>query len=250
MAKPRHLNHAPIVEALLHVKGRYDDVLDRSFPKQVRTVLGPDFPTAEERIRWQQTVTVKDGAVLSDGPTKTSDGPDGYRFRSAAGNKVVVLSLDGFTYSQLQPYPGWEPFIGEARRLRSLVNGFATPGPCTGVELRFINLLELPLPVENLKDYLAIMPSVPGALTGAVNAFLTRVDFEDPGTSARVSFTEALQPSTNPRSAALIMDIGLSLDFVEPPDEATLCNALAALRRTKNEVFFKSVKDKLLKRYQ
>lgn len=250
MADPRHLSNAPIVEALLRIKGRYSEASKPSFSKRVQAVLGPDYPKVEERTMWEHSFTVKDGTVRTNRPKKANKGPDAYRFIKTNGTQVVLVGADGFTFSRLKPYPGWDLFIEEARRIRSDLEAIASSGPCPGVELRFINLVQLPLPVMSLEDYLVAMPSLPNTVTGVVSGFLTKVDFQDSATSARVSFTQATQPSTNAQMATLIMDIGLSLDFSAPCDESAIWDTFNAFRAIKNKVFFESVTEMLLEMHK
>jgi hypothetical protein len=82
-----------------------------------------------------------------DTVTEAVDTPIGWRFVSPDKLHVFQARLNGFTFSRLPPYVDWESFRTEARRLWDLYRAVANPIAPTRIAVRYINRLDLPLPI-------------------------------------------------------------------------------------------------------
>jgi uncharacterized protein (TIGR04255 family) len=100
----------------------------------------------------------------------------GFLFISADQKQLFQAHLKGCTMHRLAPYAGWEPFRDEARRLWNTYRQTARPLRVARVALRYVNRLNLPLPVAELKDYLRTSPEVSPDLPQELAGFFMQLN--------------------------------------------------------------------------
>jgi uncharacterized protein (TIGR04255 family) len=62
--------------------------------------------------------------------------------------------------SHLAPYENWNAVRDEARRLWALYRSIAKPSKLIRLAVRYINRIDMPLPLGDFKDYLRTVPDV------------------------------------------------------------------------------------------
>jgi uncharacterized protein (TIGR04255 family) len=163
----------------------------------------------------------------------------GYRFAAADGLKIFLARPDGFTHNRLAPYPGWEPFRSEARRLWSVYRDVARP-----VAVRYINRLDIPLPAIELKDYLRTVPEISPDLSQGVAQFFMQVTLPAPAVGGLVTLTETVAVPQVPGTTSLVFDLDLYRTEQLPQDEDGLWNLLERFRDEKDAIFEACITDK------
>jgi uncharacterized protein (TIGR04255 family) len=186
----------------------------------------------------------QDGAVRT---SHTDHGVWGWRLESSDGCQIAQFRRDGFTFSRLTPYETWEDMFQEGKRLWDRFVEIGKPVEITRVATRFINALDLPLPME-LDEYLTAPPLVPGEIAHEVSSFLTRTVFAAAQFGAQVIFTQALD-SLEADVCTVVLDIDVFVEEVFEPSATVLNDRLSPLRELKNEVFFNSITEKAAERY-
>lgn len=160
---------------------------------------------------------------------------------------VFQAHPDGFTVSRLRPYDTWESLFAEAQSLWPEYLRAAHPEAIVRVATRFINRIQIPLPVVDYQDYLSAAPTVPKGLPDLVSEFLSRVVIHDQDSGAVIIFTQAMEP-LNEASNILPLYVGVDVFKqeaydVQSPEPWELLNTF---RRLKNEAFFASITAKTL----
>ena len=171
------------------------------------------------------------------------------QFRSSDRLNVVQFRVDGFTYNRLRPYTSWDELQPEVLRLWGLFQQAARPETCSRITARYINRIDVPWAGE-LSDILTAPPTLPEGLPDVLTGFITRVIIHDPALDLFASVMQASQVQMDPQSAAVILDIeayrqsdaGALGDQVEP--------TLANLHDMKNRIFFGSLTEDQIKRYE
>ena len=248
MATPRHLNHAPITEALIDLRVTPSTHLTADILRQVAESVRAQYPEMAERRGMKMSLEFNAG-----GPTAQSAadlGIDGYLCRSADKRIVVQFRADGFTFNRLQPYTSWRDIIPEALRLYRLYAA-ATKATVIRVAVRYINQIKIPDEVEDLREFLTYPPSAPLGSGQVLSTFLSRVTVYDQGTQASAVVMQAIDPSLDPAMKAVLLDIAAFKvkpnDVSFSPDEVE--PTLEVLHNMKNDVFFGSVTDEALRPY-
>ena len=114
MTTQRHLDNAPIVEAVVDIKVKLPKHIDATALRQIHASISNDYPKKQELI--QRDIKIEVGKLSPEAPTHDIR-HYGYRYASADDKQVMQVRLDGFTFNKLKPYKTWEMFRDEAREL-------------------------------------------------------------------------------------------------------------------------------------
>ena len=116
--------------------------------------------------------------------------------------------------------------------------------------LRYINRLNIPLPIEDFSLYLTSPPVIPPDLPQEVSSFLTRVVLHESTVSLAANITQALEQGLDPNSVTVILDIDAYKTGEFDPHGAEIAEVLEALHHFKNRVFFSSLTEAALRLYE
>ena len=240
MAKQRHLKNAPIVEAIIDFRAKLPSDYNVTRFSSLKRKLGKSYPQVEESRAFEGGFRVKDKQVeqiLKD------RGLRGYRFKSTDGKNIVQFMEDGFTFSRLNPYTNWKTVLAEAKTLWELYVKTAKPELITRLATRYINRMDIPLPMNDFRQYLTAPPNIPDSLRQDVSHFLTRVTIRDPEHGIVANVIQALEQSAKPDHIALILDIDVFKRIESGFPETEIWPTFEHLRNLKNRVFFDSIQE-------
>jgi uncharacterized protein (TIGR04255 family) len=166
----------------------------------------------------------------------------GYKFTSDDGKQIAQFKTDGFIFSRLAPYNGWNAFSTEAQRLwkvyeASLAN---RPKPKSLV-VRYINKLMLPMG-PNIDSYLNVYTFFPDDYQVTVQSYFVRLEIVLAKPTVGVLIMQQAQtPSGSPEILGFLLDN----EFRFPISEVSEIWPLAAdVRRLKNETFDRILTDR------
>lgn len=241
-ARPRHLEHAPITEALIDVRVQLEEGFSvKKFDELTRLVEG-EYPTPSVIL----TVVAK---LALGGPVVRQNiehGERGIIVKSPDEKTLAQFRMDGFTLNRLDPYTSWEEIYPEAIRLWRLYAEVAKPVAIVRLATRYINKLKLPLLVADLRDYLIAPPRVPEGLPQVLQGYLTRLVIHEPSEGHSAIVTQSLEPDPMaPDRVTILLDIDAFKTFEEvflrPTEHAEIDRVLTRLRKFKNDIFFGSI---------
>lgn len=251
MARHRQLANAPVREALIDL--RFEpavtlEVIDRFISK-----LGNEYGSPTDL--WEAVFgLMNQGAAAA---THSGQRVVGRRVQSngAAPQYVLQARTAGFTLSRLSPYGKWQELRDEAAALWGSFRAVAGQVDVTRVAVRYINELNLPLPMSDFEEYLTVPPRVPSGLSQSVSGFFSRVIIPDPTSDCVSIVTQVLdgQPVASPAGAAImvLLDIDVTRTLRLRGDEATeTFAALDVLRDQKNRMFFEHLTERTVEMYE
>ena len=239
VATIRQLARAPIVEALIDLR--------------VHAAEATTVERLEKALEDQDFGYHKKGPILrgqfgfvinpqDDPPTQSMSGSSsiiGVRLHSADERYVAQFTIEGFTFSRLEPYESWERLVSEAQRVWSTYRACVAPTRIHRTATRFINNLRLPLkPGDRFERYLTAMPNMPPEFPQTCSSFLQRFVVEDERSGATAILTQALEQSAPTPSVPVILDIDVFRETRFAPDGAEVWDFLGELRGLKNRFFF------------
>lgn len=242
MARHRHLNRAPLREALIDVQ--FSPPLEMPAVERAAHSFGPHF---SKRVQlWESKFQLRAGA--STGAVATS-APNGVRFDSESPPAVLQCRVNEFTFSRLPPYTEWEDLLGRAEGHWAEFQAIARPETVVRLAVRYINAISLPVPILNFADYLTSPPEIPATLPQNVMAFMSRVISVDPATRTQAIVTQALEepPVLGAENTVnVFLDIDVIRDGLSIPahDRETIHTQLQELRLRKNEIFFAHITER------
>jgi uncharacterized protein (TIGR04255 family) len=234
-----HLDRAPIVEAIVDFRVA-PELSSLQILEPFKQALAADFPDQKRVFVLASNLDVSD----EDRPKVTTSMPEvkGYACWAADRRRVVQARVNGFSFSHLAPYNQWSVLRDDARAWWVKYRDLTGPERVTRCALRFVNRLELPLPMRDLSDYLRTLPEISRDLPQTLSGLFMRlvVPF---GTTATAIIIQAVEDAAvTPQKLPVILDIDVFRDVVLAPDrEDDMWTCMEELRTVKNEVFFKSL---------
>lgn len=169
----------------------------------------------------------------------------GYWFRSAnGGHQIYQARLDGFTMSRLAPYERWQPFRDEARRLWNVYKAAVDPQRVVRLAVRYINRIDMPLPLDDFKDYLRTCPEVSGDLPQGLAGYFMRLQMPLDDIQSLCLLNEAIIEPAAPNVVSVALDIDLFRTANLPDDDEAIWGVLEQLRARKNSVFEACITDR------
>lgn len=246
MAEWPHLSRAPITEALIDIRVELPtgSTVDRLAP--FADAVRAEYPKKRERKEWHSQLVFPADAAMT--VKSGSHEVVGHMFYSADGLQVVQARLDGFTFSRLKPYEDWEHLVGEAKRLWKVYRDVAKPVSITRIAVRFINRLELPLPLGKFTDWIVNPPGIPPGLPQSVAGFMTQLHVpftEFPKGYAII--THSVKPAPPPTDhVPYTFDIDAFEKARYSLDDESIWARFEELREIKNRVFFRTITQETL----
>ncbi len=169
----------------------------------------------------------------------------GFTFVSADGRQTIQARLNGYGFSRLKPYESWKKFRRDAAEMWEHYKKLALPDRVTRIGLRYINRVEIPLPINDFSEYILTKLDIAPGLPNAISAMVSQAVIRDSATGIGVILNQAIDPNKpSTTHLPLIFDIDAFKEVDLPPDSAELWQIVAMLRRMKDDFFFKSFTEK------
>ena len=239
------LKKAPITEALIDIRVKLPSDFDVKNINAIYESIKNQYPGTHE----QKISEVKFEPKAKDIVKSSKPEINGYRYVSSDKKQIVQARLDGFTFSRLHPYINWEELRDEAYRLWQLYKDITSPESITRVAVRYINNLNIPMPIRDFSDYLTAPPTVPEGLPQGVTSFLTRIVIHEPSSGANAIITQVLEQIVTDK-APIILDIDVFRLQPKGVEEKDAWEIIENLRHFKNRIFFKSITKNLREMYK
>src|SRR5439155_20169394 len=152
MPATRHLQNAPITEAIIDFRVKTRSDLRAEDLATVKDRLSNRLPKVEEMRGLQATIQVLKGQ--GQPPVVQDLGLQGYFFKSQDEKVISQFRIDGFTFNRLRPYTSWEDIFPQAMELWRLYLEVAKPLAVMRLAVRYINHILLPPGAEKFENYL------------------------------------------------------------------------------------------------
>lgn len=225
--------HPPIIEALFDIQVELPKKVTVTDLERLSFDISDQYPIKHTRKRFEGKFEL----IGNRSATESIDfGIDGFINWSSDKKQVVQFRLDGFTFSRLKPYAGWNSHFPEVIRNWNLYAEKLSPMRVKRVTVRFINTIEIPSGKLALNDYFVNFPQTP-LKNSILNNFFNRVELSVTDYDAEAVITQTLAQSNNPTTIPVIFDLEVFKAISYQPDTKTLSEVFEALRDIKNDIF-------------
>ena len=249
MAEVRHLNNAPITEAIIDFRVKLPSEFKVEAFLELKKTISDRFPKVEERKLFSSQLRIKKGRPQP--PSAEYHGVHGYFFRPEDDKKVAQFRIDGFTFSLLKPYTHWKEMFAEARKLWEMYWGIAQPEAITRLAVRYVNHINIPLPIDDLSDYFTAPPKIPDNIQGIISGFLSKVVVYDQEMDVATNIVQALEKSIKPdKHITVVLDIDSFKTGDFNVNNGEMWDIFANLHNTKNQIFFNSITDETARLFE
>lgn len=232
--------NSPIREALLDIRTRFVEKIALGELLKFYERVKSQYPQKGERKSFESALQFMPVTSAHFEKPKT----DGYILKSQAGNQIVQARRDGFTFNKLRPYDKWELFVEEAKKLWHVFVETVSPVAVTRIALRYINKIDIPLPLRDFEDYILTGFHISPNLPQNVNNFLLRFDLPMQEIEASAIITITIDKQSNPAQLPLIFDIDVIRNTNSDAKNEAIWEWFEALRSFKNQIFFESITEK------
>lgn len=245
MSHVRHLNNAPVKEALIDCQftGEWNrDLLD------VCAELAGGSGRVTDLFETQFTLTMNnEGGETKFDPTTNSR--VGKRIDFPDTRQVLQIQRTGFTFSQLEPYGSWQQVVESAGKLWETFSSNVDKLQISRLGIRYINVIDLPIPFADFNEYLTMAPQIPSELPQGLSQFLTRT--VSPIDNDLVVVTQSFSHGdAHADKARVVLDIDVNCTDLSQLTSASIVPTLNRLRERKNAVFFSYLTEKALEMYK
>lgn len=245
-----NLQNAPIVEAVIDLRVQQRAEFDLKSIERIHGQVSTQYPDVKTRYRLQSEIKIEQGEIAE---SSASQEEDGFVYTSSNQQQIFQAHNAGFTFSWLEPYTNWEDLYEEARKIWGIYCEFIRPESITRVATRFLNKLELPMPIRDLRDYLTSVPEIPPRLPQNLIEFMSRVVISEPKNGALAVITQMSQipvGSEDKEVMPILLDIDVFKEVHFEADDEKAWSMINSFREIKNRIFFESITEKLENLYR
>ncbi len=239
MEPRKHYSRSPIAEAVINLRVELPDGVALTTLTGVHQPIEADYPKLQDILVFQGQMTASPSVATTASQTQI-----GYGCLSGDEKQAFQARLDGFTFSRLAPYDCWETFRDEAMRLWHIYRELTQPKAITRVAIRYINRVDVPLPLGDLKEYLRTVPEVSPDLSQGLSGYFMQLQIPQEDIKGMLVLNEAIVPPTQPDSVSILLDIDLYQEIDIPHDEAGLWAAIEKLHDRTDLVFEACITDR------
>ncbi len=206
--------------------------------------IGKKYSKSESINLIEARFGIDRGKMLSPAQSQTELGQ-----KYSAESEIVQFRTDGFTFSKVARYTTWDAVFGEAFRLWNVYLAVAKPVQLTRIAVRYINRMQVG-GNQKIGDFLEAPPFLPQPVSSTVLDFLSRVHIADQKRDAAAIVVQALEPQIDPNLMSLYIDIDAYHLGTLDPEDPSLREIFQRLRELKNEIFYASVTEMAVEKYQ
>jgi uncharacterized protein (TIGR04255 family) len=233
MVEELYFSKAPIIEALISIEiENLPDLNLGSFE-----MVDKAYPGQEPIFKNQFTFDVLNTSA------KAERTPLGVKATSEDGKQIAQFKTDGFTFSRLAPYNGWDAFSAEARRLWDIYQTLVTKRlVAKALVIRYINKLILPLGPD-INEYFNVYTYFPDDYPVRAQNYFLRLEIllNEPVPGVLI-MQQAQLPQETPNTLAFLLDneFRFSLTNSTPP----IWELATEIRHLKNATFKRLLTEK------
>ena len=214
--------------------------------EEIHTLISDTYPDKKKQINYIGKLTFKEEEqVKNDSDTQIR----GFLFSNKDNTRKVQIRIDGFTFNMLNPYAEWDVFSKEAFRLWKIYDEKLKPKNVIRIALRYINKIEIPLPIEDFQEYIINMPPIPKSLPQSYNNFFMQINVPYDNNGTNVIVTETIENLTKD-TLPFILDIDTYKTGDIKRDTEQLKKEFENLREIKNKTFEDCITDKTRKLFE
>jgi uncharacterized protein (TIGR04255 family) len=241
------LEHAPILEAVIHWQAHSSKPLEQASLKDELAQRLPDYPICQSQHDVQiEALGTSDGSSQVIHRTQWN----GLRLQDHLNQHVAQFTPKGVVFSRLKPYGNWQSFLTEAMRFWDIFLELARPTDIQRLGVRFINRISLENN-DSPSTYLNIVtPPLPG-LNLPTESFFHQDTYRVPDSRYLIRWVRTIQPHQSfPESEQdLIFDIDVFMTEFIDLDRESLIQRLYEMRWIKNKIFFNCITPTALERF-
>lgn len=231
MAQSINYPNAPIVEAVIDLRVKTSEGFSREVLDRFIKETSGEYQNTEIQREIQIVADATDASV------RRVAHDTGVRVRSSDGRHIVQARADGFAFSRLAPYESWAPFVAAAKQMWARYRHVFRPTQVWRVATRYVNKIDIPLPIRDLSDFFRTHLKVSEDLPQSLLDYRFQFAFPESTTGSRVNVMQGFFPSEQQDRISVILDIDVFTTDEFSLDEDRIWAKVESFRNVKNRTF-------------
>ena len=186
----------------LHFRSK-EDAWDPTVPGRFQEVIRAEYPGKPRQVQLvQHSVTFNGGQAAGQQTLQFGK----VQFPTQDEKRMVALGNNVLSVHILRPYSAWTDFLPRIERALAAYVGVMSPLNVARIGVRYINLIQPPVPPHTLSTYFtrAVDPQLPGTLHQFFHSDTFRLS---DGVHWQLTF--AAEPQTGSALGPIVLDIDL-----------------------------------------
>jgi uncharacterized protein (TIGR04255 family) len=229
-------SNSPIKEAVFDIQVTGLDNITQEDIEILHELIKINYPQKKKTLNIFGDFEIKDNSEITNN-TKTQF--KGIIFSNEKNNRQVQFRVDGFTLNFLAPYSNWEEFYNEALFLWNIYFNAFKPKNINRIALRYINKIDIPLPLESFQEYITNMPPIPKSLPQFYNGFFMQIQVPCKNEKYTALITETIETPTK-----YLVPFILDIDIFKEINNDFEFTDFNYIRSMKNLIFEDFITDK------
>ena len=231
--RDRHYDKAPIKEAIIDIQIENSPSLTPASFESAEVIPPEGYTERHKVIVGEVQGRLEDGLLTASSQQQ----PMGYAFVGGEGKNIAQFRVNGFTFNRLAPYQTWDQLRSEATKLWSVYRRIVGALPVIRIGLRYVNQLDLPMPVRDFRDFIRLYPEISSDLPQELAGLFLQVHIPQEDLGAMAIINEAMVPPPNPNVASIVLDIDIFIQGLKLLSDDEVWKTMEALRLRKNLIF-------------
>lgn len=237
----------PIVEAVLDIRVKAKTPVSVEQLAVLKTKVASEYPKVKEKAPFKAEMKLEKKAneKVPTVSMATSGGQiSGYQFISGDGRSIFQAELSRFTFNRLKPYSGWDNFFNEGMKNWGRYLEVVGPLKIARISLRYVNRIDLPLPMKDLRDFILTSPDVPPNLPQTLAGFFLQLKIPFNEKEAVAILNQTVEPPAEDKLPYIFdTDVIHNCDLASDKTDDFL-KVVKNLRDVKNNIFHESLTEK------
>ena len=241
------LKKPPITEAIFEVLFTLEDDFNVEDFAKFCEKFSSQFTRKDE-------ITVLEGKIdaknLAENSLKSSK--IGYILLNEDKSKAIQIRNNGFTYSlSNSSYKNWDSFKSDAYSFFHVAIELYNIKKVLRTSLRYINSINLPVTLTDIKEYILIAPEVPKNLSLGLSKMFTQITMPNEIIGGVGIVTQSFDAAyMSGDSFSFILDIDVQIMCDCGSNDGIIESNFEKLHDFKNQIFFNSVTNKTIENFQ
>jgi uncharacterized protein (TIGR04255 family) len=236
--------NAPIIEALINIQVKLPENISPLDLKKMEFFSNYSYLRKVSKTQ----IEIKQNNDDENKEISSIDEVYGYTFKNNDDERnICQLNIDCFTISQLSPYVNWEHFRREAKRVWDIYRLNYKPSEIKKIGVRYINRIDIPSPVVEIKDYLKTYPELSSDMPQVLSKFFMQIVTPVEVVGGFCIINQTITDPVVPETVSVILDIEVYKDFSSktPQNDDEIWGIVENLRLEKNKVFEACITNKV-----
>lgn len=245
--KRKNLVNPPIKEAIFAIY--FNEIISAEKLNNFKETdyVKSKYPVVKLNYKYQVTNKSSENTGTDKLEFHTNHQQEGYTLQCENDcNNLIQVFPTHLSYHNFNKYAGWSSMYSELEQIWKLFSGSVGSNNISRLNVRYINQIELPLPLTNgFGDYITLLPVIPSNLNQSVNNFFMQVNIPDALNQMHGTITETILPNTqNKNSLNFLIDLSVLKQGPFDCNDSEIWNWLTKMREFKNELFFSCITEK------